>query len=265
MLGSAGFDMRARSEFPKAREAAERALEIDDRLGEAHANLGAIRLFYDWDFPGARRAYERALQLSPSDPAVLDGYAWYLLDVEGNVEEALDYSERLLRVAPLGVHYRAERFKHFFYARQYERALEEVERIRELDPSFVDIDIASCYQALGREEEAHRAHIAFNERCGKPCEPFLAASKRGWAEGGWEGSVRASLDLLTGIEWWSPSMIGLVYSGIGEVDEAFAWLERAYRQRDPHMTVLKSNPLYDPLRSDPRYHDLLRRIGFPEE
>jgi TolB-like protein/class 3 adenylate cyclase len=256
--------LRHRAEFPKAREAARRAIQLDDHQGEAHATLGAVRLFYDWDFPGARRAYERALQLSPSDPLPLNGYAWYLLRVEERIEEALDLSERLLRVAPFDLLFRANRFGHLVNARQYERALEEVDRLRALDPEFVDFQIGVTYTLLGRFEEAHRALIATWERCGAPCAWSLEAWQRGWAEGGWEGANRAWLAVAITTEGFSPSTIAGAYAMIGETDEVFAWLERGYRERDPMMVRLKSNPVFDLLRSDPRFDDLLRRIGFPE-
>jgi TolB-like protein/class 3 adenylate cyclase len=263
-LGVSGFERRYRSELPKAREAAQRALELDDRLGGAHAVLGWVRLYYDWDFPGARRASERALQLSPSDPAALKSYQWYLLWVEGRAKEALDLSERLLRVAPFDPYYRSDRFRLFHFARQYERALEEVERVRELDPDFVDVDIANTYFALGQIEEGFREQIAFWERCGAPCDWQLEAQERGWAEGGWDGALRAWLEAAMERGGYSPWMIALNYTLIGETDEAFAWLERAYRDRDPLMVALRADARFDPLRSDPHFDDLLRRMGFPE-
>jgi TolB-like protein/class 3 adenylate cyclase len=264
VLGLVGSNLRYRSEFPEARKAAQRALELDDRQGGAHATLGAVRLYHDRDFPGARRAFERALQRSPSAPVALDIYAWYLLWVEGRTEEALDLSERLLLVAPLDLVYRPERCGHFFFARQYERAIEEVERVRELDPDFADPIVVMTYFMLDRLEEAHRTQIAFLEQCGAPCDSQREARARGWAEGGWEGSVRAWLEVATDIEGSSPFSIASDYTMIGEADEAFAWLERGYRERDPLMSSLKANPIFDPLRSDPRFDDLLRRIGFPE-
>jgi TolB-like protein/DNA-binding winged helix-turn-helix (wHTH) protein len=264
-LGAAAFDLRLRSEFPKAREAAQRALEIDDRLGGAHATLGNVLLRYDWDFAGARRAYERALQLSPNDPIALNAHIAYLTRVEGRTEEALDLSQRLLRVAPLDVFFRSARLEHFYLARQYERALEEVERIRELDPDFAPLDIVWIYSMLGRFEEAHRALIAFCKRGGVRLDRFREVVERGWAEGGWEGSLRAQLEYLTRIEAYSPYMIASLYSSLGETDEAFAWLEAGYRERDNLMIIVKESPAFDPLRSDPRFDGLLRRIGFPED
>ena len=151
----------------------------------------------------------------------------------------------------------------FFMARQYERALDEAERLREETPDFVDLDIGTAYVMLGRFEEAHREWVAVWKRCGAPCDWSRQARERGWAEGGWEGAQRAWVKVADR-EGFSPFGIAASYTMIGETDEAFAWLERGYRERDPLMVHLKVHPYFDPLRSDPRFDDLLRRIGFPE-
>jgi tetratricopeptide (TPR) repeat protein len=265
VLGLLAFDLRFRGEFAKAREAAERALEIDDRLGKAHAALGSVQLWYEWDFAGARREYDRALQLSPSDPEILNAYAFVLTWTEGKAQEALSLSDRVLRVAPFDRLYRADRVRIFFHLRQYQRALDEVERVRELYPDLADNDISSTYLMLGRLGDEHRERIAYFKRCGASCDWMLEAREQGWAEGGWERSVRAWLEAATHREGFPPWRIAAFYASIGETDEAFAWLERGYRERDPLMIVTKFHPLLDPLHSDPRFDDLVRRIGFPED
>ena len=264
-LGSQGFDLRYRDEFPKAREAVQRALKLDDRLGRAHAVLGFVRLYYDWDFAGARRSFERAVQLSPNGAGALTGYAMYLLWIEERTEEALDVSDQILRIAPLDLYRRRERFSLFFWAGKYERALEELERVRELDPDFVDLNVAGLHLMQGRLEEAHDTYLAVFEECGAPCDWMEDAFERGWVEGGSEGATRAWLDTATRIEGFSPVTIAAAYDSIGETEEALDWLERGYRERDPLMITLKARSDLAPLRSDPRFDDLLRRIGFPEE
>ena len=98
-----------------------------------------------------------------------------------------------------------------------------------------------------------------------PCQWEVEALRRGWADGGWEGAWRAWLEKATEVEAYSPWLIALRYAMVGEVDEAFAWLERGYHERDPSMILLRVAKTLDPLRSDPRFDDLLRRIGLPEE
>jgi TolB-like protein/class 3 adenylate cyclase len=265
LLGIAGYDERYRGELKKARDAAQRALEADERMALAHAVLAEIRYTYEWDFSGARRAFERALKLGPGDPDTLNAYAFYLLWAEGKIQEALALSERILRVAPFDLYYRADRVRLFYNARDYERALAEVQLVRGFAPDFADIDIATTYFMLGRLEDEYRERIAYLKRCGAPCDWEVEARERGWAEGGWEGAVRTWLEAATEREGYSPFMIASIYSMIGETDEVFAWLDRGYRSRDPTMIIMNAIPLFDPLRSDPRFQDLLRRIGFPED
>jgi TolB-like protein/Tfp pilus assembly protein PilF len=249
--------------FLKGRDAAERAVELDDRLSGAHAMRGLIRAWYDWDFAEARRDLERAMELGPSDPLALLGYSLFLM-ATGRVEEAIEVTERLLRVAPLDASFRDDRLKALFYARQYERVLEEAEQAREIDPAFEERAIADSYAMLGRLEAAHRTLVATDARCGEPCAWSREAQERGWAEAGWEGATRALLEAAMQREGYSPFWIAISYAGLGETEEALAWLERGYRERDPMMFWIKVHPTFDPLRSDPRFDDLLRRIGFPE-
>ena len=266
--GMAGFYVGL-GELSQARQAAQKALELDDSLAIAHTFMGFVQSGQEWDFDGARRSHERAMQLSPSDGAVLNGYAWHLMYV-GRIEEALAVSERMVRVGPYQLTDRANHLRRLFLARQYERFFVELERMRELDPGFQDTFIGWTYFEMGRLEEAHRASIAFGEFCGTPCDWWREAFERGWAQGGFEGSIReyigAAMDRM-GHPAASPALIAAHYAMIGETNEAFLWLERAYSERDSWtwpLLHLKVNPLFDPLRSDPRFDDLLRRIGFPE-
>ncbi len=120
------------------------------------------------------------------------------------------------------------------------------------------------YAGLGRHEEAHLAHVAFYERCGPPCDWMREALERGWSEGGPNASLRTLAEAAAEREGYSPGLVAAWYSLIGETDEAFDWLERGYREHDTTMLWLKVTAAFDPLRSDPRFDDLLRRIGFPE-
>jgi tetratricopeptide (TPR) repeat protein len=159
----------------------------------------------------------------------------------------------------------------FFYARQYERALQEFGRILEIDPDkATDFHVYQAYYMLGRLDDAHQALMQWQEQ-GAAVIPFwkriVEARERGWAEAGWEGSVRAALEVqaeLYGRKLYSPLAVAVGFAMLGDVDEAFSWLDRAYEDRDPGILGLKASPLVDPLRSDPRFDDLVRRIGIPE-
>ncbi len=267
VLGAVGFGAGSRNNFVRAREAMQRALELDERLGAAHAALGNVRLFQDWDFPGARSAFERAVELRPNDPVALNGLRFYLLVVGlGKSPEAELLLERLLRVAPLDLYFRACRMRHFVFTREYDRGIAEAERIRELDPEFVDGDIP--FFLLGKPEDAAREHLAWLARGGAGLDRAREAFQRGSEEGGWQGGLRALTRLQ--IQAATRGSFGLSYgiasglADIGETEEAMTWLERAYEERAPALVFAKVEPRLDPLRSDRRFQDLLRRIGFPE-
>ena len=168
-----------RDYFPKMRDAAEKALSLDPRLGTAHTALGFVRQYYDWDPVGARAAWQRGVQLSPNDPFALFGY-YLSVYWRGRFEEALEISDRMLRVAPRELLWRTQRVKMLNGMRLYERAIEEADRVRrEFEPAFVDFDEPSIYAKLGRFEEAHQAAIAFLTSCGARCDGQRGAEERG--------------------------------------------------------------------------------------
>jgi tetratricopeptide (TPR) repeat protein len=241
------------------------ALELDGRLGAAHAELGNVRLHYEWDFPGALRSFERAVELSPSDPRALDGLARYLrLMGLGKTPKAELLLEQLLRVAPLDLRFRAVRLSNFLHTREYERGIAETERIRELEPEFVDSNVGWLYTLLGRPEDAVREMLAWLPRSGFGRAQH-EAFQRGSDEGGLQGGNRAVRSLIIERGGFGLSYAIALYSAtIGETEEGMIWLERAYEERDALLPFAKVDPRLDPLRSDPRFDDLLRRIGFPE-
>ena len=268
-LAILGLGAGSRDDFARGREAAQRALDLDEQLGAAHAALGSVQLFHDWDFSGARSALERAVELSPSGPHALYCLSGYLTLVgRGKRPEAEVLIERLLRVAPLDLRFRASRIVYFLNVREYERAIAEAARIREFDPEFVEANIPFLYHLLGRPEGAVREWLAFFARGGAGFDQLREAFQRGSPEGGWVRGMRTLTSLLiggatqgaTGLSY----LIAVNLAVIGETEEAMTWLERAYAEREPLLINAKIDPRWDPLRSDPRFQDLLRRIGFPE-
>ena len=257
-----------RDDFPKARDAAEKALSLDPQLGTAHTALGFVRQYYDWDPDGARAAWERGVQLSPNDPFALFGY-YLSVYWRGRFEEALEISDRMLRVAPRELLWRTQRVKMLHGMRFYERAIEEADRVRrEFEPAFVDSEERSIYAKLGRFEEAHQAAIAWLTRCGAGCDGLREAEERGWAEDGFEGTLRARVEFLT-----DPSdrfILGApeFYADLGKMDRGFEELERAFEAREPFLfDLIVYHPDYDAMRVDPRFDALLKRMnlsGRPE-
>jgi len=244
-----------------AREAVERALELNDRLGVAYAMLAFMAGVAVGDFAEERRAAERAIQLSPNHPAALSASAASLVR-HGRLSEALRVSERIPLVAPFDGPARAGHLGRTYFTRHYERTLEEAKRVRVLIPGWQDTEEPAAYEKLGRHREAYDARLAFYEQCGAPCDPLRAAAERGWAQGGPAGALRA--EIVAGKD--SPLGVVLIpvdYAVLGETDEAIAWLERGYQERSVGMWMTSIQPLFDTLRWDSRFDDLLSRMGFP--
>jgi tetratricopeptide (TPR) repeat protein len=265
-MGIVGFGVASGEDLGRAREAAQKALELDEHLAAAHAALGSVRLFADWDFPGARSACERAVELGPSDPYALGTLGEYLLFVGLGTSPASEFlSERILQVAPLDLFSRANRLVRFLFLREYARGISEVERIRELDPEFADANIPFLYTGLGRLEDGVREYLACLALWSVQAHEVF---QRGSEEGGWDGGIRALTSLMIeGAEsgmFRNSYVLAMHLAVIGEAEEAMTWLQRAYDEHSPLLVNAKTEPRLDPLRSDPRFQDLLRRIGFPE-
>jgi TolB-like protein/Tfp pilus assembly protein PilF/tRNA A-37 threonylcarbamoyl transferase component Bud32 len=250
--------------FPKAKAAAMKALEIDDSLAEAHISLAAILESYDWDFAGAEREYQRAIDLKP-------GYAtahqWYALHLSflGRYEEAIVEILRARELDPLSPRINANVGQLFFYARKNDRALEELKKSTEIFPEHLSNYIVTglVYAQIGRYEDAISSYEHGFEISGRSGElsTWLAYI---YALSGKRSEARKRLNTI--IEYAkqnfvSPIDLASVYVGLGEKEEAFSWLEKGYSEKDAGLPYLKANPVFDPLRSDPRFKALLKKVG----
>ncbi|MFB0565281.1 MAG: protein kinase [Candidatus Aminicenantaceae bacterium] len=250
--------------FPKAKEVALKALELDDSLAEAHASLAAILEYYERDFEKAEKEFELSLELKPGYATAHHWYALYL-SYFGRHEEAIKEILRARELDPLSPRINANVGSIFYFARDYDRALEELKRSTELFPEHAAN--YSCagriYAQMGQYEEAINLYKHYCELTGETgqMDPYLAYI---YALSGLKGEAKKRLNNI--IEYSkenfvSPIYIARVYAGLGEKDEAFIWLERGYSQNDARLVYLKVDPTFDPLRSDPRYTKLLRKIG----
>jgi TolB-like protein/Tfp pilus assembly protein PilF len=250
--------------FPKAKAAALKALELDETLAEAHASLAYVREYHDWDFSGAEREYERAIELNPGYATAHQWYALALLET-GRVDEAAAEIARARELDPLSliINVCVGLVQHA--ACQYDRAIEEYHKVLELDPdfAFAHLALAWAHEQKGRYEPAiAELRRALTLSDGAP--QYLACLGRTYALAGMDEEARKMLDELNGLSerrYVSPINFAYVYTALRDEDEAFEWLEQAYEQRDDGLLDLKMDPFYDPLRDDPRFDDLLRRIG----
>ena len=258
------FGLRPAQEvMPLAKEAALKALELDETLAEAHVTLGSIRDIYDWDWPAGEQEYQRALELSPSYPAAHHGYAAHLAAV-GRTQEALGEILKAQELDTLSLVYSMEIAWNWFMARKYDRAREQSFKTLEMEPLFAPAQhtLGLAYEQMGQPEEAIAAfQRALTGSGGNPVP--LAAMAHAYATAGRRreaGEKLTELRQLARQAYVPPYWLALPHAGLGEKDAAFEWLQRAYEERDVWLVWLKREPRFDVLRSDPRLEHLLRCI-----
>jgi tetratricopeptide (TPR) repeat protein len=251
--------------LPRAKAAARRALEIDGALAEAHASLASI-LTADWDWLAAEKAYKRSIKLNPHYATVRQWYAFYLTAM-GRLEEALAEAQHAHELDPLSVIINRDLGMVYYYARQPDRAIEQYRKSLELDPSF-----ALAHQSLGRAyllKGMHAEALAAMQKAvslGGDSVAMSSALAHVHAVSGRHNEARKILNELlerSQRSFVSPTNIAVIYAGLDERESAFAWLEKAFGERNVGLFTLKVHPVFDGLRSDPRYRDLLRRMNFP--
>jgi TolB-like protein/DNA-binding winged helix-turn-helix (wHTH) protein/tetratricopeptide (TPR) repeat protein len=250
--------------MPKAKEAALTALALDNSLAEAHATLASIRSIYDWDWPAAEREFRLAIELNP-------GYAtahhWYsnLLSFQGRAEEAFAEIKRAQEIDPLSPMINEVVGWHRHLARQYDEAIRLQRQALDLEPNFpaARFGLGTSYEQTGRYEEAV---AEFKKAVSLAPDDFdyLAALGHVYAVTGRRAEARRILEELKEFSkrrYVSAWQMAVIHAGLGEQDDAFEWLARAADERSFWMSKLKVEPRLDGLRADPRFADLLRRVG----
>ena len=252
--------------IPKAQAAVRRALELDGGLAEAHASNGALKICYERDWPGAESALKRAIELNPNEVDGHNLYAYYL-QAMGRVEEGLA-EMRLAKEAAPQWHIPANDLLDALYlARRYDEAVEECRQMLRLNPNnrFASHVLGAALTQQGRYAEAE---MELQRGLGVPTEEkhskgrLLAELGYVYAVSGRSAEAAGVIAQLKGIQSaWGAMWIAKVYAGLGDRDQAFAWLTKAADGRFPFLYEVKIAPQYDKLRSDPRYAELLRRIN----
>jgi TolB-like protein/Tfp pilus assembly protein PilF len=256
----------------QARQWAEKALKLDDTLAETHAALARVT-FHEWDWAGAEREYRRAVELNPSNALARIWYAQYLYATK-RFEEAVTQARFAQQLDPGSLFVNTRAGAAYFLAGRVEEAMASWQKALELDPGYPDasIELARSYVTRGLHQNAISAlqkALIFTDR-----EPLvLGALAHAHARAGQRAealklvSELKRLEERVGPEDRNVPRFSFVwaYAGLGDKEQAFAWLEKAYQERRDLMIALNIDPLVDPLRSDPRFQDLVRRVGLPSK
>jgi Tfp pilus assembly protein PilF len=247
----------------KARQAASKALAVDDTLAEAHAALGNIRLF-EKDWSGAERSFIRARELNPNYRRVHLDYAHYLRIMK-RFEESVAESKRVLEIDPLSALYNRQVAVALYFARQYDDAIEQSLKTLELEPDMPTAYrwLAKSYEQKGLYDQAVEPWLKTQQFTVHGPE-VIAALREAYASSGWQGFWQKALDLRKATKQrdLDPYELAENYVRLGDKHQAFYWLEKAYEQNNTYLLIwLNCDPFWDDLRSDPRYAELVRRMG----
>jgi TolB-like protein/DNA-binding winged helix-turn-helix (wHTH) protein/Tfp pilus assembly protein PilF len=251
--------------FPKARAAAQKALELDDNLAEAHAAMALVLHAYDRDWRGSEREIHRAIQLNPSYATAHHWHAMFLSEM-GHHAEAIAEIRLARSLDPLSPRINANCGNVLFVARQYDQAIQELQKALEVFPDdpAANMFLGDALSAVGRHEEAiaqvRRGLIlggADPERTPEFARILARAGKRQEAE----QVLKAALQARNRGEYVPAPQLAVAYAALGDKDEAFAWLEKGYAEHDTDMNALRVVAVWDPIRSDPRFAALLHKMN----
>jgi serine/threonine-protein kinase len=247
--------------MPKAEELAMKAVEIDNMLGLAHEALGTIRYRYHWDWEGAEKEYKLALELDPGSSNVAYGG---LMSTMGRHDEAIALGKRAIQLKPGFLGARSSTSAFLSHARRYDEAIEQVQIVLDLNANGGGYRMLSHhYELKGLYEEAIAAYQKFLT-LGGVSEEEVAGLEDAYQTSGKEGYWRWMLDYWTERaqqEYVPRTSFAEIYAYLGDKDQAMRWLEEGYEEREFLMTTLNVAPEWDPLRDDPRFQDLMRRMN----
>ncbi len=256
----------AREVMPAGRAAAMKALALDETLAEAHRVVGEVKFRFEWDWSGAEKEFQRALELNPNLAQAHLGYGEYLRAMM-RLEEAMKEYQRAQELDPLSADAFVGLAETYVEARQYDRAIEQFHRALEIDPNhaFAHWYLKDVYEHTGMYRKAVTEWQRAVSLLGR--KEVAEALGRAYARSGYKGARQEWLKALKA----SPKqlrfrafLIAAAYKDLGERDRAFEWLQKSYEERDGSLAFLNTPPYWDDYRSDPRFQDVLRRIGLPQ-
>ena len=267
-------NFRTKDYLPKAKEAAQKALELDPNLAEAHASLGQILIYGEYDFAGGERSYKRSIELNPK---YATAHQWYgeLLFVSGRRDEAFKELSKALELDPFSMIINKEMRKFLLLARRFDEALLQSKKVNELFPDEAEFHFtnAEIHELQGKYAEAFQEHILAAKIGGaKPEE--IQEMQAIYEKGGWDGFIRAGQEqTLKSLndeqaknknEYVPAMRYVVIYATLKDRDKTIEYLNKAFEENALDMTYLNVDPLWDFVRDDLRFKELVRRVRFPE-
>jgi Tfp pilus assembly protein PilF len=256
--------------FPKSNAAARKALELDATLARPHAVLGSNEMQYDWDFAGGEAEFKRAFELDPNDAT---GHWWYgsaIGMIGGREQEALAEINRAHQLDPQAPIISVTGGFVHIYARQYDEAIVACKKVANENPTFAAAHacLRDAYWGKGMYPQVIEESKVYAQLSGDGNESgFTSALEQGFRSVGWKGALRKGIEARKGQRktgYSSAYSLASMYAELGERDQAFRWFDTAYQERDLFMLNLKTDFSLDPIRSDPRFAELVRRMGLPQ-
>ncbi len=251
--------------FPKAKTAAEKALEIDNSLGEAHASLGLIKCSYDWDWEGAENEFKRAIELNPNYATAHQWYAVHLVML-GKFEQAISEIEKAQELDPLSPIINVAAGWLFFLTRQYDQAIEQSRKALDIDSNFgfAYYPISWACEQKGMHKEAIEEYLKGEASFGLLNAEQLKSLRKAYSISSYQGFWQRHLDILKQKSKRSYVLayeIASIYARLGNGNQALEWLQKAFEERDYDMGSLLVDPFFDSLRTDTRFKNLLKKMG----
>jgi TolB-like protein/DNA-binding winged helix-turn-helix (wHTH) protein/Tfp pilus assembly protein PilF len=252
--------------FPQARAAAEKALSLDGSLAEPHASLAYINFYFDWNWTVAEAEFKKAISLNPNY-ATAHSYYCYFLTAMQRPEEAKAEVEKALQLDPLSLSINTDVGFQMVYTRKYDAAIEQLKKTLQMNPKFplAHLWLGRSYQAKGMFEEAMEQYQATDAALPNWVVTIAGIGNlQGLQNRGADARLTlAKLEAMAKNKYVTPYGVALVYAGMGNKDEAFRWLNKAFDDRANWLVWLRFDPRWDSLRADPRYSGMIVRMGFP--
>jgi len=265
LLGTAPYTaLRPSEAFPKAKANALKALALDKDLAEAHVSLGYSALVYDWNYPEAEKEFRKAIELRPDYATAHQYYAYYLTAM-GDLDQAIAERKRAVSIEPRSPLLNTALGEEYYQARRFSDSIGPNQKALSYDPKYAVavINVGRAYEQMGMHPQAQQAYqsiLAF-----APHDPaLLALLGHLYAVSGQPAAARGIISQLQQMsgERYVPSLyVALIYIGLGDKDQAFTWLDKAYEERCEYLVYLPTEPMADSLRNDPRFPVLLERLG----